>query len=304
MTARVAASLILALLAAFCFGLSNVLEQREAEQLPDDDALRPTLVTKLARRPWWVLGFGVDVGGWAFHAAALAFGSLVFVQPLLVTGLLFALGLRALITGQPLSRHDFLAGVVLAAGLALFLLGVSPHGGDVSAPISAWVIAGPVVIGAIALCVALGARRHGPPRALLLGIAAGISFGVAAVFTKTFVHLLGAGIVPMLEHWEPYALAVASITGLILAQSSFQAGSLAASIAALEVSEPVVAAVIGIGLLNEDIATRGFWVQLGLAAALLAMFFGVVGLSRSVGRPAAEQPARIRTIIRGHGGTA
>ncbi len=218
MPLRAVAAVILALAAAFCFALSNVLEQREAEQLPDDEALRPALVGELAHRPWWLAGFGIDISGYGFHAAALGFASLVFVQPLLVTGLLFALALRAAITGIPIRRRDLLAGVVLAAGLALFLLGVSPHGGQVSAPISSWIIAGPVIVGAIAVCVGVGSRLSGPPRALFLGIGAGISFGVSVVFTKTFVHLLGGGIPFMLSHWEPYALAASALGGLLLAQ--------------------------------------------------------------------------------------
>jgi drug/metabolite transporter (DMT)-like permease len=278
---RAAAAFVLALAAAFMFALSNVLEQHEAEQLPDDQSLRPSLVVRLVQRPLWLVGFGADVSGYVCHAAALAFGSLVFVQPLLVTGLLFALLLRAAITGRPLRRRDLLAAMVLMAGLVVFLLVVSTHGGRSQAPIGRWVIAGPVVIGTITVCVIAGQRVSGPRRALLLGLAAGISFGVSAALTKTFVHLLGHGVLTMLQHWEPYALAVATLGGLVLAQSSFQAGSLSASVAALEVAEPVVAAAIGIGLLDEHVTTRSAVYQLAIVLALIGMFVGVLALSRS-----------------------
>lgn len=280
-SARAAAAFVLALAAAFMFALSNVLEQREAEQLPDDDSLRLGLMMRLVRRPWWLAGFGADISGYVFHAAALGFGSLIFVQPLLVTGLLFALLLRAAITGRPLHRWELLPALVLAAGLAVFLLVVSPHGGTAQAPIGRWAIAGPVIGMAIAVCIVTGQRVKGPRRALLLGLAAGISFGVSAAMTKTFVHLLGQGVFPMLQHWEPYALAVATLGGLLLAQSSFQAGSLSASIAALEVAEPVVAAAIGIGILDEHVKTRSAIYQLAIVLALIGMFFGVAALSRA-----------------------
>jgi drug/metabolite transporter (DMT)-like permease len=278
---RTAAAFVLALAAAFMFALSNVLEQREAEQLPDDQSLRAGLIVRLVRRPLWLAGFGADVSGYVCHAAALAFGSLVFVQPLLVTGLLFALLLRAAITGQPLHRRELLPAIVLAAGLAVFLLVVSPHGGRSHAPIGRWVIAGPVIVATIAVCIVAGQRVAGARRALLLGLAAGISFGVSAALTKTFVHLLGQGVFTMLQHWEPYALAVATFGGLLLAQSSFQAGSLSASIAALEVAEPIVAAAIGIGLLDERVETRSAVYQLAIVFALIGMFVAVVALSRS-----------------------
>jgi drug/metabolite transporter (DMT)-like permease len=280
-TGRAAAAFVLALAAAFLFALSNVLEQREAEQLPADQSLRPGLLVRLVQRPLWLLGFGADVSGYVCHAAALAFGSLVFVQPLLVTGLLFALLLRAAITRRPLRRRELLAAIVLVAGLAVFLLAVSPHGGRAQAPLGRWAIAGPVIGTTIAVCVVAGQRVSGGRRALLLGLAAGISFGVSAALTKTFVHLLGQGVIPMLQHWEPYALAVATLGGLLLAQSSFQAGSLSASVAALEVAEPLVAAALGIGLLDEHIKTHNAAYQLAIVLALIAMFIGVLALSRS-----------------------
>ena len=278
---RTAAAFVLALAAAFLFALSNVLEQREAEQLPAAQSLRPGLLVRLVRRPLWLLGFGADVSGYVCHAAALAFGSLVFVQPLLVTGLLFALLLRAAITGRPLRRRELLAAIVLVAGLAVFLLVVSPHGGRAQAPLGRWAIAGPVIGTTIAVCVVAGQRVAGARRALLLGLAAGISFGVSAALTKTFVHLLGQGVIPMLQHWEPYALAVATLGGLLLAQSSFQAGSLSASVAALEVAEPLVAAALGIGLLDEHVETHNAAYQLAIVLALIGMFLGVLALSRS-----------------------
>ena len=178
-------------------------------------------------------------------------------------------------------RRELLAALVLAGGLAVFLLVVSPHGGEAQAPLGRWAIAGPVIGVAIAVCIATGQRVTGARRALLLGLAAGISFGVSAALTKTFVHLLGQGVFPMLQHWEPYALAVATLGGLLLAQSSFQAGSLSASIAALEVAEPVVAAAIGIGILDEHVRTRTAVYQIAIVVALVAMFYGVVALSRS-----------------------
>lgn len=294
MPARTAAALLLALTAAFLFALSNVLEQREAEQLPDEDSLQLGLVTKLVRRPRWLAGFGVDVGGYASHAAALGFASLVFVQPLLVTSLVFALLLRAAITGQPLRRRDLIAALVLAGGLAFFLLGVSRHGGRVQVPAARWALAAPFLVATVVLCVGVGRRRSGSQRALVLGLGAGVCFGVTAALTKTFVHLLAHGIVPMLQHWEPYALAVATLAGFLIQQSSFQAGSLAASIAALEVTEPIVATALGIGLFNERIHTNSIVYQLGLPLAILAMLFGVIALSHATTEDAGEPAELVR----------
>ena len=64
------------------------------------------LVSALARQPLWWAGSAADVAGYAAQAAALGLGSLLLVQPLLVTSLLFALPLGARWSGRTLRRAD------------------------------------------------------------------------------------------------------------------------------------------------------------------------------------------------------
>ena len=103
------------------------------------------------------------------------------------------------------------------------------------------------------LCVALARSASGTNRAVFLGLAAGTLFGTSAVLTKAFVHYLGGGILNWVPHWEPYALAVSSITGLVLAQSAFQTGALAAAIGAEQVMQPLTGVALGVGLLDEHL---------------------------------------------------
>ena len=56
---------------AVSYGLSNVLQQREAEQIAQDQTLKLGLLKQLARRPRWLVGIGADVGGYVFEALAL-----------------------------------------------------------------------------------------------------------------------------------------------------------------------------------------------------------------------------------------
>lgn len=85
----------LALLAAVVLAVGSVAQQRSASLVPDASARGFRLVRALSRRPLWWLGIGGDLGGYVLQAAALAVGSLLLVQPLLVTSLLFALPLGA-----------------------------------------------------------------------------------------------------------------------------------------------------------------------------------------------------------------
>ena len=61
------------------------------------------LLRLLRDRQWW-LGSLVSAAGFGLQAAALGFGSVLLVQALLVTSLLFALPVNARITRRRVSR--------------------------------------------------------------------------------------------------------------------------------------------------------------------------------------------------------
>src|SRR5205085_6462347 len=138
--------------------------------------------------------------------------------------------------------------------------------------------------------IGVGARSAGPRRALSLGVAAGLLFGVMAGLTKSVVHLLGGGIGDLLTSWEPYALGICAITGLLLQQGAYQAGALSLSLPAIAVLEPVTATAIGVGVFEESVAASGAgWLLIGASA--IAMASGLIALSRP-GPAAAGQPGK------------
>jgi hypothetical protein len=278
--AELGASVACATSAAFAYALSNVLQQHEAEQLAEEDTLKLGLLARLARRPRWVVGMAADVGGYVFEALALGFGTLVLVEPILSTALLLSLLLGRIITKRQISREGWLAATVLAAGVSLFLYETSPSGGVAVASHRAWLVAAPPLAVVVIACVAAARVTTGARRAAYLGAGAGTLFGVSAVLTKAFVDYLGGGVFNWVDHWEPYALAVSSIIGLVLAQSAFQTGELAAAVSAEQVLQPLVGVVLGVGLLQEHITLRGPVAHLMLGIALAAMVWGVLALAR------------------------
>jgi drug/metabolite transporter (DMT)-like permease len=280
MSLAVAGAVALSILTAFCYALSNVLELMEAEQVPDEYTLRLGLLARLIRRPRWILGAGCDVVGYCAQAAALALAAVVFVMPIIASGIIMALLLGAALTHRSVRASDWLAAVVLSLGLAAFLYEVLPTGGNDVAEASRWSVAGPSAIAGIGVCLICARGVRGPPRGAMLGIAAGISFGVAAVLTKALVHYLGNGVFGWVDHWESYALAVASIGGLLIAQSALQTGALGAAVGASEAMIPITAAVLGLGILNEQIDARGIgW--LIVATSVVAIVWGILRLARS-----------------------
>ena len=277
---RLGIAVTYAVVAAFSYALSNVLQQHEAEQLAEDQTLKLGLLAKLAHRPRWLVGMGADVGGFVFEAVALGTGTLVLVEPILATSLLLSLFLGAVISHHHINRAGWAAAVVLAVGVSLFLMIVAPTRGADLAPNHSWLVAAPPIILFVLVCVVAARSASGSNRAALLGLAAGALFGVSAVLTKAFVHYLGGGIFNWVSHWEPYALAVSSITGLVLSQSAFQTGGLAAAVAAEQVMQPLTGVALGVGLLDEKLGLVGAFEKFALIAALCSMLWGVLTLAR------------------------
>jgi hypothetical protein len=276
-------AVLCAMVAACSYGISNVLQQHEAEQIPQAETMRFGFLGRLARRPRWLMGIGADVGGYVFEALAIGIGTLVVVEPIMATSLLASLFFGALINHRVISRFDWVAAAVFAAGISIFLALVGPTKGTNVAPIHAWLVAAPLIAGFVMACVAVAWTQSGATRAVSLGLGAGTLFGTSALLTRAFVHYLSGGILNWVPHWEPYALAVTSITGLLLAQSAFQTGSLAAAVAAEQIMQALTGAALGIGMLNEHVQISGPVTATFLIAALVAMVWGVHALAVAEG---------------------
>lgn len=276
----------LALLAAVVLAVGSVAQQRSASAVPDA-AHGVRLVRALARRPLWWLGIGGDLGGYLLQAAALAVGSLLLVQPLLVTSLLFALPLGAWWAGRRLSGTDWGWAALLAAALAVFVVVGDPTAGVGRAGAGAWAPVAVVAAVLLAGFLLAAARTRGVSRAVLLAAGTGLCYGVGAALTKGVVDLIGDGAVALLTSWETYALVVVSAGGTMLQQSAFQAGALVAALPTMTVAEPVVAVVVGVAVLGERVQSDGLeLVGIGVLAALMVV--ATVGLARSA---AVAQPA-------------
>ena len=272
-------AVLCAVVAACSYGVSNVLQQHEAEQIDQRETMRFGLLGRLARRPRWLMGIGADVGGYVFEALAIGIGTLVVVEPIMATSLLASLFFGALINHRVITRFDWVAAAVFALGISLFLILVGPGAGTSVAPVHAWLLAAPLIAAFVLACAAVARGRTGSRRAVALGLGAGTLFGTSALLTRALVHYLSGGIFNWIPHWEPYALAFTSITGLLLAQSAFQTGSLAAAVSAEQIMQALTGAALGIGMLSEHVQIAGPVTAVLLVAALVAMVWGVHALA-------------------------
>src|ERR1035438_8427836 len=128
-------------------------------------------VKYLLGHPLWLLGWIALCGSLVFQALALHFGPLSLVQPILVTELILALVLRQLWLHQSIRRVTWLAAIITAAGLVVFLVMTSPHGGSFLPASSAWTVPSIVCVAAVALLVALAQRGSPARRAALFASA-------------------------------------------------------------------------------------------------------------------------------------
>jgi hypothetical protein len=243
--------------------------------------MRLGILGKLARRPRWWIGMSSDVGGFVFEAISLGIGSLILVEPILAMSLPFSLLLSRFLQHRTIDRAGWVSALLLAVGVASFLYEVAPNGGDQTAPLRNWIGAVLPVLLVIAVCIALARAATLARRAMYLGIAAGAAFGISAVLTKAFVHYLGQGVFAWVPHWEPYALAVSSIGGLVCSQSAFQTGALPAAVGAEQVMQPTIGVILGAVLLHEELSTNGRLDYIVVVLAIVAMVYGVVGVTRA-----------------------
>nr|WP_237518849.1 DMT family transporter [Streptomyces sp. SID5910] len=264
--------LVLAVSAACCLGFGFVLQQNAAQRAPLGDFLSPRLLLDLVRVPRWLGGMGLMVAGMVMGAVALAGGEITLVEPLLATNLLFALALSRAQTRQPLGRQGWAGLALLAGGVSAFIVAGEPRGGSaVTDPVRHWVILG-VVLGLALLLTACAARARLTWGPALLALAAGLVYGVQDALTRVSGQRLSAGgVAELLSGWQPYAVVVLGVTGLVLVQSAFETAPLRRSLPALTAAQPLAGIACGVGFLGDRLRTDAgalAWEAGGLAAVV------------------------------------
>jgi drug/metabolite transporter (DMT)-like permease len=262
------------------YALASVLQQRGAAAQPAHESLRLGLLVRLVHNRGWVLGVLCDGAAFVLQFIALGHGPIVVVQSLLVCGLLFALPIEAAWSGKAMPPIDWLWAFLVCAGLAVFLIVANPASGSSDVRPLVWVL---LLSTAAAVALGLIAASHGRAprrRALLLSTAAVVLYGAAAALTKSSAHLFDQRLWHLLLHWQPYALVVIGIVGMVVAQSAFQAGALDVSLPAMSVVDPVVSIAIGAFVFSESLSVNPAAITVEVIA-LIVMSLGVVLLARA-----------------------
>ena len=282
----------LALLSAALFGTGVALMQRPAAAVPAEFAARPGLLVRVIRQPIWLLGVGAEIAGFVFQVIALRHGSLVVVQPLLTTSLLFTIALVGVWTRQGVTAAEWAALVAVVAGLALFMLVASPSDRssgsadpadldhhrpvDRKSPSPCWSgtdFAPPVAAG----------RRPRPGRRTERRLHGRHDQGLRPC------HRPRASL-SALTSWAPYVLCAAGLTAMLLTQTAYQAGLPKVSLPIITVTDPLVSCGIGVALFDETLKfTEARAPFVLMAIGIIAT--GLIVLSRSDVAAEAPEPA-------------
>ena len=268
---------LLALAAAFFMAVGDVIHQRSARGVTDEPIGHLELFGRLLRDGRWWVGSGTAAAGFVLQAAALGLGSVLLVQALLVTSLLFALPISARLSHRRVTRWELLWAAVLAGAVAVIVTVGNPTEGASRASLETWLGVATVLGPLLALCVVGATVWSGP---------------ISAVLTKAVVHRLDvtslAGVTELLRTPELYAWAVVGLLGTSTQQAAFRAGALTASLPTMTVAEPVVASVLSVVVLGETLRPGAAgWATLVVAVA--AMVTATAALAR--GEATVKEPS-------------
>lgn len=220
---------------------------------------------------WWA-SMGLAFLAYGFQATALAFGSLLVVQPVLALSLMLTLIFSAWAEHRHMTTPEAFWAIALTASVGGVVVLGHPGHGERTPPAWEWVTVVATAIGVVVGAFALASRRRASAKALIFGIACGAMFGYQAVFSKVAVDdFVAGGLTGLITSWQLWAMLVAATAGTLVQQYAFAAGNLATSLPASKIVEPIVAFSLGIAVLGETFGVQSAagWVAVGTSISVM-----------------------------------
>jgi hypothetical protein len=285
-TGRPLIGLLLAVLAAVLFAVGAVLQHEAAEISTSSGGLNLRL---LFTRRRWMLGQAATFLGTATQVVALAAAPVAVVQPILAVTLVVGLGLRAVRTRQAPLRLEVIGAALTTGGLAVFLVFARPVVDAGHPPPSSLEV---IIAVLLSLSLLLGATLlgRGAHGALACGAAAGIAAGIAAVLISVGLRSLREdGWAKTLAGVTVWGAVVVALVAIVAGQQAYARGSLAWSLPALILLDPLSAIPAARLLLGERLEPghAAVWFPAAVVAAI-----GVVVLARTGEPPVTEEADR------------
>lgn len=278
----VGVGLVCALLSALGTNLAFLFKHRGAVAAPDVDMRHPLRsAIDLFRSKWWSVGWGVAALAFALHVAALSLAPISIGQAVLAGGLVFLAVLAERFFGFKLGRRQWIGIGLVAVSLTLLTLTGGDGGGGAN---SGYSLAGMIVFEGIAVGVGLllvcshlveRIRAHLVERiraqpGVLLGVAAGLGFGISDVAVKALSGDLDSGPIGLLSPWSAI-IVTAAVFSFYASARSLQIGDGVTVIAVTSVAANLSTIVAGLAVFGDRLGNDALVVGVRLAAFALVL---------------------------------
>jgi hypothetical protein len=228
----------------------------------------------------WLLGFSLLFVAAVLQILALALAPVTVVAPLAV----LSLPIIAAIGAARVTPGFAVAVAAATAGVATFVAIAARSAVATDVPAAVALRAGQVVAGVVCLFVVVAVLRSGTARALALAAGAGAAYGLVAVLVRDVTTAL-----PQIRWVSFVGLAVAFLVGASLIQLGYAHGPADLVVAGQTVMNPIVAAWIGMVLLDET-PGAGSGTLVVLVSSAVVSLTGLAAIARFHRRRLAAHP--------------
>jgi drug/metabolite transporter (DMT)-like permease len=268
-------SLIAGIVAALCYGVATVMQAvavREASNRQARQAgtgVDPGLVPRMLHQWRFLASLCLDLLGFVAQLVALQRLPLFAVQAMVAANLAVTAVVASLTMAISLSWREWGAVAGVVAGVGLLGSSAGAEGAaQAGAVFKLALIVATAVLGVAGLAAA---RSREPARTLLLGVVAGLGYGLVGVAARV---LNGFEPLTLLKDPAAYAVAAAGIVSFVFYATALEGGRVTVTTAAIVLAETLPPAVIGVVFLGDK--TRPGLGPAAIAGFALAVFSAVM----------------------------
>jgi hypothetical protein len=269
----VGVGLLLAAFSALATNLAFLFKHQGAVAAPDVDMRHPLRsAADLFASKWWSIGWGVAAVGFGLHVGALTLAPISVGQAVLAGGLVLLAVLAERYFGFELGRRQWIGIGLVAASLALLTV----TGGGGSRAHSGYSIGGMIIFEGVAIGLGLVLvlshliDRLPVGRGVLLGIAAGLGFGISDVAIKALSGDLGSGPSGFLSPWS-LVIVTAAVFSFYASARSLQLGDGVAVIAVTSIAANLSTILAGLAVFGDRLGSGALLVGVRVVAFALVL---------------------------------
>ncbi|HXY62881.1 MAG TPA: DMT family transporter [Mycobacterium sp.] len=273
--------LLLALGCSVCYGTATVLQAAATRSVDagSDSGVDPVLLLRALRQWRYLLGIGLDGLGFLLQVAALRLVPIYVVAAAIAASLAVTAIVAAWVLSVRLSKTEWVAVGVVCASLAMLGLAAGPEGSQRGPAGLRWALL--VVVAALFITGAAAGRVGDRSRALVLGLGAGIGFGVVEIAVR-LVDPIDPTKAVFYTNPAVYAVIAGGVAGFLLLTSALSRGSVTTAVAGMVVGETVGPALVGVAWLGDRTRAGLSWM---VVAGFVIAVAATLALSRFGGVP-------------------